>query len=694
MSTAARTSSPADSIPLNDPSLYLDRELSLLAFQHRVLEEAGDPDNHLLERVKFLSIVFSNLDEFFMVRVAVLMEKARAALAAPGALETGLSAQLEHIRIEVKRLVESAYHTWRELTPALEAAGIEWREYGQLTNRERGNLEAYFHQIVFPVLTPLAFDQGRPFPHISNLSMNLAVALRDAKGVDRFARVKIPDTLPALVPVADQPQGRAAFVWMEQLILANLHFLFPGLDIVEAYPFRVTRDAEIEIQELESDDLLESIEEAVWQRRFSAVVRLQVSNDIPEHLLEILVANLELDPRNVYRADGPLDLGRLMRLMSLDRPDLKDVPYVPRVPPELHPKYEESIFTVLKREDVLLHHPYDSFQPVVEFLRKAAADPDVLAIKITLYRVGLNSPIVEALLNAIENGKQVAVLVELRARFDEESNIVWARQLEAAGVHVVYGLVGLKVHSKIALVVRREGDAIRRYVHLGTGNYNPQTARLYTDLSFLTADDQIGADATDLFNYVTGYSAKNDFRKLLVAPISIRVRMEELIRREIAHARAGKEAHLIFKMNALEDPGMIRLLYEASQAGVKADLLVRGICCLRPGIPGVSDNIRVTSIVGRFLEHSRIYYFLNATREEVYLGSADMMGRNLNHRVEILFPVESRRLITRVRDEILATCLSDNRNARHMQADGSFVWDKSGEPPVDCQEHFLALARG
>jgi len=698
MSTVARATSPADAsqadaLPLNDPSLYLDRELSLLAFQHRVLEEAGDAENPLLERVKFLSIVFSNLDEFFMVRVAVLMEKARAA-GAPGAAETGLSSQLENIRVEVKRLVECAYETWRALAPELASAGIELREYAQLTHRERGNLETYFHQIVFPVLTPLAFDQGRPFPHISNLSMNLAVALRDAKGVDRFARVKIPDTLPSLVPVPDQQQGRVAYVWLEQLILANLHALFPGLEIVEAYPFRVTRDAEIEIQELESDDLLESIEEAVWQRRFSAVVRLQVSGDISENLLDILVANLELDPRNVYRVDGPLDLNRLMRLLALDRPDLKDPPFVPRVSPELHPKYEDSIFTVLKREDVLLHHPYDSFQPVIEFLRKAAADPDVLAIKITLYRVGLNSPIVEALLKAIENGKQVAVLVELRARFDEESNIVWARQLEAAGVHVVYGLVGLKVHSKIALVVRREGDQIRRYVHLGTGNYNPQTARLYTDLSFLTTDDQIGADATDLFNYVTGYSAKNDFRKLLVAPIGIRQRLEELIRREIEHARSGKAAHLIFKVNALEDLGMIRLLYEASQAGVQVDLLVRGICSLRPGIPGVSDNIRVISIVGRFLEHSRIYYFLNATREEVFLGSADLMGRNLNHRVEVLFPVESRRLITRLRDEILATGLSDNRNARRMQSDGSFVWDKGGEPAVDSQEHFLALARG
>jgi polyphosphate kinase len=700
MSTVARVTPPADAPQLTDPSLFIDRELSLLAFQHRVLEEAEDPENSLLERVKFLSILFSNLDEFFMVRVAVLMQKARAAHT-PGGAEGPLAGQLENIRAEVKRLVSRAYEIWRELAQALESAGIEIRELSQLTHRECGTLETYFHQIVFPVLTPLAFDQGRPFPHISNLSLNLAVALRDAKGVERFARVKIPDTLPQLVPVTapDQPPAgpsgaiRTTYVWLEQLILANLDALFPGVEILEAYPFRVTRDAEIEIQELESDDLLESIEEAVWQRRFSAVVRLQVSTDIPEHILEILVANLELDPRDVYRADGALDLGRLRQLLAIERTDLKDTPFVPRVPPELHPKSEEDIFTLLKREDVLLHHPFDSFQPVVEFLRRASVDPDVLAIKITLYRVGRNSPIVESLLAAIENGKQVAVLVELRARFDEESNIVWARQLEAAGVHVVYGLVGLKVHSKVALVVRREGDTIRRYVHLGTGNYNPQTARLYTDLSLFTADDQIGADASDLFNYVTGYSAKNDFRKLLVAPIGIRPRLEELIRREIEHAQEGHGGHLIFKMNGIEDPGMMRLLYQASQAGVQVDLLCRGICSLRPGIPGISDNIRVISIVGRFLEHSRIYYFRNQSHEEIYLGSADLMGRNLNHRVEVLFPVESRRLVARLRDEILATYLADNRSARHMQPDGSFLWDKSGEPAIDSQAHFLALAR-
>jgi polyphosphate kinase len=677
------------SVWANDPNLYVDRELSLLAFQRRVLEEAQDPENPLLERVKFLSILFSNLDEFFMVRVAVLKQKVPTTL-------DGSAEQLERIRAAVKQLMADAYQTWREIEAALQTAAIELRNYSQLSQRERTAMELYFRQVVYPVLTPLAFDPGRPFPHISNLSLNLAVAVRDSKGVERFARVKIPDTLPQLVPVPQDAASpaRPVMIWLEQLITENLHALFPGLEVIEAYPFRVTRDAEVEIQELESDDLLETIEEAIWQRRFRAVVRLQVSREIPEHILETLIANLELDPRDVYPVDGPLDLGRLRQILSIERPDLKDAPFLPYTPAELQRKSEEDIFSVLRREDVLLHHPFESFQPVIEFLRRAAADPDVLAIKITLYRVGRNSPIVESLLSAIENGKQVAVLVELKARFDEESNIEWARALEAAGVHVVYGLLGLKVHSKVALVVRREGEAIRRYVHLGTGNYNPITARLYTDLSLFTADEQIGADVTDLFNFLTGYSAKNDFRKLLVAPINMRQRIEELIRREIDHASRGKEAGMILKINALEDGEIIRLLYQASQAGVRVDLLVRGICCLRPGVAGLSENIRVTSVVGRFLEHSRMYYFRNDGREELYLGSADMMGRNLNHRVELIFPVEDKRLVARLRRDILSTYLDDNRNARRMQADGTFTWEKSGEPAVDSQAHFLSQSRG
>ena len=684
LQTPAPETSPLPPLSLSDSSLYIDRELSLLAFQRRVLEEARDPENPLLERVKFLSILSSNLDEFFMVRVSVLKQKA-----ASNVRDGCLIEQLDQIRANVKELVTDAYETWREMDRELAAAGIAIREYKKLTTRERASLEAYFRDVVFPVLTPLAFDPGRPFPHISNLSLNLAVAVRDKEGVERFARVKIPDTLPQLLSVDGTAGARPSLVWLEELIQENLQMLFPGLEVIESYPFRVTRDAEVEIQELESDDLLETIEEAVWQRRFKAVVRLQVSDSIPEHILETLAANLELDPRDVYPVNGPLDLGRLRQLLSLDRADLKDATFLSYTPPELNPKSEDDIFTVLRRGDVLLHHPFDSFQPVIEFLRRAANDPDVLAIKITLYRVGRNSPVVESLLSAIENGKQVAVLLELKARFDEESNIEWAKALEAAGVHVVYGLVGLKVHSKVALVVRKEGETIRRYVHLSTGNYNPTTARLYTDLSLFTADEQIGADVTDLFNYVTGYSAKTDFHKLLVAPINLRQKTEDLIRREIDHAKHGREARLIFKVNALEDTEMIRLLYQASQAGVRCDLLVRGICCLVPGVEGVSENIRVTSIVGRFLEHSRIYWFRNGGHEEVYLGSADLMGRNLNHRVELLFPVENKKLLKRVRDDILATYLADNQNARHMHRDGTFTWDKSGEPSIDSQAKFL-----
>ena len=674
---------------LHDPALYLDREPSLLAFQRRVLEEAQDDDNPLLERVKFLSILFSNLDEFFMVRVAALKQR----LASNAA--DGIPDLLDQIGVVVRSIADDAYETWRRILPKLHRAGIELREYSELTERERSAADAYFRQVVYPVLTPLAFDPGRPFPHISNLSLNLAVAVRDAKGVEHFARLKIPDTLPQLVSVIDPDipgHSRPPLIWLEQLVAANLHMLFPGLEIIEAYPFRVTRDAEVAIQELESDDLLETVEEAVWQRRFRAVVRLQVSRSIPQHMLDTLVENLELSSqRDVYHVDGPLDLGRLRQLAALERPDLKDAPFLPYTPAEL--KSEEDIFALLRREDLLLHHPFESFQPVVEFLRRAAADPDVMAIKMTLYRVGRNSPVVESLLNAIENGKQVAVMVELKARFDEESNIEWARALEAEGVHVVYGLVGLKVHTKVALVVRREGERIRRYVHMSTGNYNPLTARLYSDLSLFTADEQIGADVTDLFNYVTGYSAKSEYRKLMVAPIDMRKRMEALIHREIEHAKRGGRGHLIFKMNALEDPGIIRSLYQASQAGVRIDLIVRGICSLRPGVKGISENIEVRSIVGRFLEHSRILYFHNGGQEEVYLGSADLMGRNLNHRVEIMFPVESKRLIARLRDEILGTYLNDNRNARAMRPDGSWEWEKTGEPAVDSQAHFLIPSR-
>jgi polyphosphate kinase len=677
---AQPVSAAAERPVLNDPASYLDRELSLLAFQKRVLEEARDSDNPLLERVKFLSIFFSNIDEFFMVRVAVLMEKLETS-----PHDTAVAAQLERISAEVKHLFSAAYLTWGVLEERLVQEGIVVSPCEDLPAEHSAWLDKYFHDVIYPVLTPLAFDPGRPFPHISNLSLNLAVVVRDQNGRERFARVKIPDTLPQLVRV----NGTNTFTWLEQVIIRSLGQLFPGLEILAAHPFRLVRDAEVELKELESDDLLETIEEAVRQRKFSDVVELQVGRLIPDYLLKILLANLELDPRDVYTMDGPLDLSRLKQIGSLDRPDLKDSPFTPHAPAELRPRAKSDLFSVMRRGDILLHHPFESFQPVVEFVRLAADDPDVLAIKMTLYRVGRNSPIVESLLQAIENGKQVAVLVELKARFDEESNIEWARALEAAGVHVVYGLVGLKVHSKVAMVVRKEGETIRRYIHLGTGNYNVVTARLYTDLSFLTTQEEIGQDVTDLFNYVTGYSAKTDFRKLLVAPINLRSKLEKLIRREIECAERGERAHMILKMNALEDHGMIKLLYEASRAGVQVDLLVRGICCLRPGVEGLSDNIRVISIVGRFLEHSRIYYFRNGGAEQIYVGSADFMGRNLDRRVEVLFPVEEPKLVARVRDEILAQYLSDNRNARKMLPDGSYLWEKAGRAAKDSQARFL-----
>jgi polyphosphate kinase len=687
-------------LTVTSPELYINRELSLLEFQKRVLQEAKNPENPLLERVKFLSIVSSNLDEFFMVRVAGLQKQ--AASGTQEASVDGLPAaiQLQRIRQDVRELVEEIQVLLRNtLLPALEREGIRISEISSLTQEERTAMDSYFLEHVFPVLTPLAFDPGRPFPHISSGSLNLAVVVGDNQGTENFARLKVPDSLPRLVPVEGQPKAKASkssskpemkFVWLEQLIIANLSLLFPGMEIVEAYPFRVTRDAEVAIQELESDDLLESVEEAVRQRRFTSVVRLQVDANVSEKILEILASNLPIDKQDVYRIRGSVGLKRLIELYALDRPDLKDKPLLPSIPPSLGTDAEEDIFSIIRREDLLVHHPYESFQPIVEFLEQAARDPNVLAIKMTLYRVGRNSPIVAALLEAIEQGKQVSVLVELKARFDEESNIEWARTLEDAGVHVVYGLVGMKVHSKTALVVRREGEDIRRYVHLGTGNYNPATARVYSDFGFLTCNEEIANDVTYFFNALTGYSRKNEPRELLVAPVNLRQRLEELILREIALQERGEHGHLIFKMNALEDPQMIKLLYQASQAGVRVDLLIRGLCCLRPLVPGFSDNIRVTSIVGRFLEHSRVYYFRNGGAEGIYLGSADLMRRNLSHRVEILFPIRNPKLIRRLKD-ILDVQLADEKKSHFLQSDGHYIRSsKMGQAEaIDSQLHFL-----
>lgn len=676
---------------LDDPGLYINPQLSLLAFQRRVLEEALDPANPLLERVKFVSILGSNMDEFFMVRVAGLWQQIETRTTEISMDGRSPGEQLELIRHEVTDLMAEIYKLWREdLMPELRDAGIYILQLDELNAQQKTAIDDYFRRIVYPVLTPLAVDQGRPFPHISNLSLNVAAMVSNGDGEERFARIKVPDSLPQLIQVPST-RTELAFVWLEQIIIANLRMLFPEMDILETDLFHVTRDAELAIQELETDDLLETIQEAVWQRRFRDAVRLQVNREMPQRMVELLTANLELDLNDVYRVDGPIDLSRLKALVNVDRPALKYRPFIASVPQAFAEASGPEIFSAIQQSDILLHHPFESFQPVVDFLRVSSLDPDVLAIKMTLYRVGPNSPIVETLLEAIQNGKQVAVLVELKARFDEESNIEWAQKLEQEGVHVVYGLPGVKVHAKMAMVVRREGETIRRYVHLGTGNYNPTTARVYTDLGLFTCNEEIGADVSDLFNHLTGYSAKKSYRKLLVAPHSLRTGLERLIRTEIERHQEYGDGHLIFKMNALDDPGMIRLLYQASQAGVQIDLLVRGVCSLRPGVPGVSETIRVRSIVGRFLEHSRIFYFHHGGDEMVYVGSADLMPRNLNRRVEILFPIEDRALVRRLRDKILAKYLEDEAGARIMHADGTFTRRKrqTGKKLLSSQAWFL-----
>jgi len=627
-----------------------------------------------------------------MVRVAGLMQQIESGVQDPSVDGRLPGAQLAAIGAEYAALVDDAYRVYHdELLPALADSRIHIARHRSLDANQKLELDRYFRERIYPVLTPLAFDRGRPFPHISNLSLNLAVVVRDHSGAEHFARVKVPDSIPQLVPV-EEASYRSTFLWLEELIVANLALLFPGLEIVGAHPFHVTRDAEMSIQEIETDDLLATIEEAVWRRRFRDVVRLLVDQSMPEALLEILTSNLEIERADVYRVRGPLNLGRLRQITSLSRPELKDRPFQPAIPPALVDK-DRDFFAAIQADDILLHHPFDSFQPVVDFLQSAARDPHVLAIKMTLYRLGPNSPIVDALLESVKNGKQVAAVVELQARFDEESNIEWARTLERQGVHVVYGLPGLKVHSKVALVVRREGTAIRRYLHLATGNYNPTTAQLYTDFGMFTCDPGIGADATALFNYLTGYSADQRFRKLLVAPVNLRRRLAEMIRREMEHRRGGRQARLIFKMNALDDPAMMRLLCDASRAGVTVDLVVRGINCLRPGVQGLSDKIRVRSIVGRFLEHSRAYYFENGGAAEIYMGSADLMPRNLDRRVEVLFPVTSPRGISRLR-EILDQYLADDSSARDMRNDGGYSPKPRGPGKLDSQSWLLAQRSG
>lgn len=690
--------SPNITMDLDDPRLYINRELSWLQFNRRVLEEALDERHPLLERVKFLAIFSDNLDEFFMIRVSGLRRQLEA-----GTLRTppdGMTPveQLAAIRRELLPDLARQLDCWHyDLVPKLRQNGIAVLNYDDLKGKQRKLLRKYFEQEIFPVLTPLAFDPGHPFPHISNLSMNLALVVNDPTHSRRFARLKVPGNFPRLVAIPSEESAEeyerlglgevpaTHFVWLEQVVAANLDMLFPGVEIVAAYPFRITRDADQEIEEDEAADLLATIEESVRMRHFGSTVRLEIDNAMPERVREILVRNLRLAPYQVYTVDGPIGTAALMELMRIDRPDLKDRPFQPAMPPAL--STEESVFSVIRRRDIMLYHPYDSFAPVVDFVREAARDPDVLAIKQTLYRVGPNSPIVAALMKARENGKQVAVLVELKARFDEENNIVWARSLERAGVHVVYGLLGLKTHAKICLVVRRERDGIVRYVHMATGNYNGVTARIYTDLGYFTSDPDMGDEASRLFNALTGYSLDNNYGKLLVAPGMMRQHILDRIEREINRHREHGDGCLVFKMNQLVDKPCIQALYRASQVGVKVDLQVRGICCLRPGVPGVSDNIRVTSIVGRFLEHPRIFYFRNGGDEEILLGSADLMPRNLDRRVETLFPVEDPRLRNALRDHVLGIHLKDNVQSRRLLADGSYerVHPQDGEPKMNSQ---------
>jgi polyphosphate kinase len=687
------------SLDLDRPELYINRELSWVEFNRRVFEEAQDSRHPLLERVKFLSIFETNLDEFIMIRLAGLKDQIAAHVATVSPDGMGAEQQLRAVRQRLAPLVQEVRHCWRdELLPLLAEQHIYILDYEQLDAEQRAVMRSYFEHEIFPVLTPLAVDAGHKFPHISNRSLNLAVVIADTMYGRRFARVKVPPSLPRLVrvPLSENPRGAMAFVWIEQVIAAHLSMLFPGFDVWESYPFRVLRDADIELREDDAGDLLESIEQGLRERRFGSVVDLAVNPSMPSRIRSLLLDNLEITPEDLTVIDGPLGLGDVMELHHLDRPDLKDPPFTPRTPPELRKGHD--LFEAIRQRDLLMHHPYDSFDSVVEFIRAAAHDPQVLAIKQTLYRVGTNSPVVNTLMEAVENGKQVAVLVELKARFDEENNIEWARALERAGVHVVYGLVelrglvGLKTHAKVALVVRREADGLQRYVHLATGNYNATTARIYEDLCLLTCRPEIGADATALFNLLTGYSRQSKYYKLLVAPLEMRQGIIERIEREISIHQEHGNGHLIFKMNALVDPAIVLALYSASQAGVRIDLIVRGICCLRPGVAGVSETIRVRSLVGRFLEHSRIYYFGNGGNEEILLGSADMMQRNLDGRIETLFPIEDPVLRKAIHERLLKPVLNDTVNARELRTDGSYVrvQPEPGEPPFDSQRWFIS----
>jgi polyphosphate kinase len=672
----------------SESDLYINRELSWIAFDRRVLEEALDPVHPLLERVKFLAIFANNLDEFFMIRVAGLQRQR-----AEGSIETspdglGPQRQLTEIRAALEPLLTTAEEVWHEqLLPGLETAGIGIRRIDDLAPDTRSRLRSLFESDIFPVLTPLAFDTSHPFPFISNLSLNLAIIVQDPECVEHFARLKVPvDLLPRLVEVPPAaPNDRCEFVFLEDLIAANLDMLFPGYAIVASYPFRITRNADLEIEEDEADDLLTAVEESVELRRVGAPVRIEIDRTMPESRCAFVARQLGIETDMIYRQALPIGYADLMQIATLPEPELRDTPFYPAVPPAFAP--DGDLFAAIGKGDILLYHPYDSFAPVLSLLQQAARDPDVLAIKMTLYRVGRNAPVVDALLEARENGKQVTALIELKARFDEENNIGWARALERAGVHVVYGLLHMKVHAKLCMVVRREREGIVRYLHLGTGNYNASTARIYTDLGLFTCRPALGADASDLFNYLTGYARINRYRELLVAPVTLKDGLLHRIEREIGRHREHGNGRIAFKMNALVDRECIAALYRASQAGVRVDLQVRGICCLRPGIPSVSDRISVTSIVGRFLEHARIYYFRNGGDEEVLIGSADLMPRNLNRRVEILFPLLDPHARDALIRRILTTHLADTVKARRLDRDGCYtrITAHDGIPSLDSQ---------
>jgi polyphosphate kinase len=675
---------------LSDPSLYINRELSWLAFNDRVLAQARDERHPLLERVRFVSISETNLDEFFMIRVAGLQQQVVSEL--PNPVPDGMTPEEQLYRIKESTdqfFAERRESLYGELLPALEEVGIRIVPHDQLTALERRGLRERFAREILPVLTPLAIDPAHPFPHISNLSLNLLVVIADG-GRNVMARVKVPTTIDRFVRLPEESTDRrpeVRLVLVEEIIAANLDELFPGKEVAASYVFQVTRNADFVIEEDEASDLLQAIEDELEGRWFGQSVRLVVTSSMPEDLRDWLTGNLKLDPSSVYAVPEPIGLADLEELTHLDRPDLLYPPLTPRIPSEI--RTARSITQAIRQGDILLYHPVDSFTPIVEFVRVAASDPDVLAIKQTLYRVGSNSPIVEALSEARDEETQVAVLVELKARFDEEPNITWARRLESRGVHVAYGIVGLKTHAKICLVVRREGP-LRRYVHMGTGNYNPSTARLYTDFSYFTDDPTIAEDCSDLFNYLTGYSEQEDYQELLVAPLTLREGVLLLIEEQTQRARNGEPARITWKMNSLTDPRIIESLYEASRAGVRIDLIVRGICCLRPGLEGISENIRVVSLVGRFLEHARALAFGEDEGESIYLGSADMMQRNLDRRVEQLFPLREEHHREKVR-RLLELQLADTANAWELGPDGSFerLRPQDGEEPLDSQAILL-----